>query len=182
MAKIIKHGNMYNKEVTCPRCGCVFVPDKKDIRYPEIDFDKVPDDGNVHLSPLKYIKDLPIKNSSDVFYINAEMFETITPRIICPECGESKVLRTDLVMFDEDNSIIVSDDPLIIRAIEEDLTDDDSPAWDVLDMLVLEGTYRCLKLNIRTSSYLPVNLNVLRPDPETHKSLYEKIKEKLNIK
>lgn len=183
MAKIIKHGNMYmpDKKITCRRCGCEFVAEKEDIHYPTIDIDMLSDDGNVHLSRLKHIKGLPKKNKNDRFYLLSEMHEFLTPLIVCPECGEPKAtLQSDLVIFDANDVIWVTDDPILQEAIEKDTCDDDSPAWDVSMLLADEATYPCIRMDLRNGQFYPVNISVARPNVEYHDpKLYEIIKTKL---
>ena len=183
MAKIIKHGDFFNKEITCKRCGCVFIPEKEDYHYPKIDADSVPDNGEVHLDELKDIKDLPRKNKLDKFFIEAEMYEYLQAEIECPECGETKTFDNELVVFDffehgsADESIWVTDDTYLQQAIREDYFDDDSPAGNVERMLVMEGEYACLQLNVKTGQYTKVKIPVKRPDIENHRDIYEHIKD-----
>jgi len=178
MAKIIKHGSMYNKQITCRRCGCEFIPEKEDIHYPTINPDNIADDGSVHLSILRDVKGLQKKNPGDRFYIFAEMTEYLTPEIVCPECGESKTLQPELIVFSDDDEIWVTDDPILHWAIEKD-TADDSPSWDVSRMLVQDNTYSCMRLDLRNMQYYPANVRVMRPDTKAHKDIYEDIRIKI---
>jgi rubredoxin len=186
MAKIIKHGKLYNKEITCEHCGCVFIPDKSDYHYPVIDANEVCDDGEVHLTELKKsdIKDLPGKNKLDKFFLNAETYEYLQPVIECPECGDNKMFNNELVLFDffgngrsDGEEIWVTDDTYLQQAIRDDYFDDDSPAWNVERMLVREGEYTCLQLNVKTGQYKKVKIPVKRPDIQNHRDIYDHIKE-----
>ena len=76
---------------------------------------------------------------------------------------------------DFSETIWVTDDTYLQQAIREDFCEDDSPAWDVERMLVIEGYYSCLQLNVRTGQYRKVKIPVKRPDIENHKDIYEEI-------
>ena len=165
MAKIIEHGNLYNKTIVCKSCGCKFIAEKEDHIYPTINMDEVCDDGCVHINELIALPGLIKKNALDKFYLIAEIFEYRAPHIICPECGEYLGQQNELVLFEFTpncgDEIIVTDDIDVQEKLESyDFGDDEINT--IIDSTVNDGTYECYSMHMTTKNFTRVKVPVKR--------------------
>lgn len=165
MAKVIEHGNLFNKTIVCKSCGCKYIAEKEDIVYPKINMDDVQDDGGCHIDILKMLHGLNKKNPLDKFFIQAEIYEYRTPYIVCPECGEYLGQHTELILFDyqpnNGDEILVTDDPDIQETLETyDYGDDE--VNDIIDSFVIDGTFECYSMNMRTNDFTRVTVPIKR--------------------
>ena len=166
MAKVIEHGNLYNKTVACKSCGCKFIAEKEDIVYPVINIDDGCDDGEVHIDVLKEVPGLTKKNETDKFYIKAEIYEYRAPYIMCPECGETIGQRNELILFDDrcgnqGDEIFVTDDYVTQKKLEAyDYGSDELE--EIIKSYVYEGTYECYCMVPVTNNYKRINIPIKR--------------------
>lgn len=166
MAKVIEHGNLYNKTIICKSCECKFIAEKEDIVYPKINIDDVCDDGEVHIDALKELPGLTKKNRDDKFYIQTEIYEYRAPYIVCPECGESIGQRNELILFDDHlgncgDEILVTDNIFVQKKLETcDFGSDELE--DILKSFEEVGLYECYCMDPVTNNYNRISIPIKR--------------------